>query len=147
MTAMMNGPERYTRTAVVLHWLVFIMIAGGAALAFYMTDLPLSPLKLKYYSWHKWIGVSIFIAAAVRLLWRLARRAPALPTAVPVWQQRAADAMHCLLYVLMFAIPLSGWLYSSAAGVQTVYFGIIPDRKSTRLNSSHSQQSRMPSSA
>ena len=57
MTAMMTGPEHYTRTAVVLHWLVFIMIAGGAALALYVTDLPLSPLKLKYYSWHKWIEI------------------------------------------------------------------------------------------
>jgi len=113
MTAAMTGPARYSLPAIVLHWLVFVLIAGGAALAFYMTDLPLSPLKLKYYSWHKWIGVSIFVAAVVRLLWRLSHRAPALPTAMSIWQQRAADATHGLLYLLLFAIPLSGWLYSS----------------------------------
>jgi cytochrome b561 len=126
MTAATTATARYSLPAIVLHWLIFALIAAGAALAFYMTDLPLSPLKLKYYSWHKWIGVSIFIAAVVRLLWRLCRRAPALPAAMPAWQQRAAHALHGLLYVLLFAIPLSGWLYSSAAGVPTVYFGVIP---------------------
>jgi len=126
MTTTMPEPARYTATAVFLHWLVFLLIAGGAALAFYMTDLPFSPLKLKYYSWHKWIGVSILIGTVVRLLWRLIHSAPPLPAAMPAWQQRAAHAAHVLLYLLLFLIPLSGWLYSSAAGVPTVYFGVIP---------------------
>lgn len=122
----MTDSARYTSTAVFLHWLVFLLIAAGAALAFYMTDLPFSPLKLKYYSWHKWIGVSIFITVAVRLVWRLRHPPPPLPADTPDWQRRAAHIAHGLLYVLLFLIPLSGWLYSSAAGVQTVYFGLLP---------------------
>lgn len=122
----MHDPERYTSTAVVLHWLVFVLIAAGAGLAFYMTDLPFSPLKLKYYSWHKWIGVSIFIAVVVRLAWRLRHPAPPLPAGTPAWQLRAAHGAHFMLYLLLVLIPLSGWLYSSAAGVQTVYFSLVP---------------------
>jgi len=122
----MTDSARYTPTAVILHWLIFLLIAVGAALALYMTDLPFSPLKLKYYSWHKWIGVSIFLAVVVRLVWRLRHPAPPLPADTPAWQQRAAHVAHGLLYGLLFLIPLSGWLYSSAAGVQTVYFGLIP---------------------
>lgn len=116
---------RYTLTAMALHWLVFVLIAGGFALAVYMTDLPLSPLKLKYYSWHKWLGLSVFLFALVRLAWRLSHAAPPLPAAMPAWQRNAANVSHALLYVLILVIPLSGWLYSSAAGVPTVYFGLL----------------------
>jgi cytochrome b561 len=45
---------------------------------------------------------------------------------MPAWQRTAAHALHLLLYVLMLAIPLSGWLMSSAKGFQTVWFGILP---------------------
>ncbi len=125
----MNTPAlhapRYEATAVTLHWLVFALIAGGFALALYMTGLPLSPLKLKYYSWHKWIGVTVFLFALARLAWRLRHAAPPLPAATPAWQRNAASASHVLLYVLILVIPLSGWLYSSAAGVPTVYFGLL----------------------
>ena len=80
--------------AIVRFAWAIALIAAGAALAFYMTDLPLSPLKLKYYSWHKWIGVSIFIAVVVRLAWRLRHPAPPLPTGTPAWQLRAAHGAH-----------------------------------------------------
>jgi cytochrome b561 len=123
----MNAPRiSYAAPAIVLHWLVFALICGGFALAVYMTDLPFSPLKLKYYSWHKWIGVSVFLAALVRAAWRLGHPAPPLPAGMPDWQRRAAAISHGLLYALIIVIPLSGWLYSSAAGVPTVYFGVLP---------------------
>jgi cytochrome b561 len=109
-----------------LHWLVALMILCSATLGLYMVDLQLSPAKLKLYSWHKWLGVTIFLVAVVRLGWRLTHPAPALPATVPAWQQRSAALTHALLYVLLFAIPLSGWLMSSALGVQVVYFGVLP---------------------
>ena len=125
----MNTPNsvahRYTNTAVFLHWVIFAMIACGFALAVYMTDLPFSPLKLKYYSWHKWIGVSIFLLVLVRIAWRCTHAAPPLPPAMSEWQRRAASASHVLLYLLIVVIPLSGWLYSSSAGVPTVYLGLV----------------------
>lgn len=116
----------YTKTAKVLHWLMAILLFGLLALGFYMHDLPLSPDKLKLYSWHKWAGVTAFLLVALRLTWRIAHRPPALPDSMPKLMQVAAHAGHLLLYALMIAIPLSGWLMSSAKGFQTVYFGALP---------------------
>ena len=116
----------YTKTAKVLHWLMAILLFGLLALGFYMHDLPLSPDKLKLYSWHKWAGVTAFLLVGFRLLWRFANRPPALPDSMPKLMQFAAHAGHLMLYVLMIAIPLSGWLMSSAKGFQTVYFGVLP---------------------
>ncbi|MDH5264287.1 MAG: cytochrome b [Betaproteobacteria bacterium] len=116
----------FTRTAIALHWIAAALILGNLAFGLYMVDLPLTPAKLRYYSWHKWAGVTIFLLSAARLLWRLSHPAPALPSSMPAWQRTAANASHHLLYVLFFAAPLSGWLFSSAAGFQTVYFGVVP---------------------
>ncbi len=103
-----------------------LLIFGLLALGFYMHDLPLSPEKLQYYSWHKWAGVTVFFLAWLRLAWRVGHSPPALPAAMPRLLQLAAHGAHGLLYVLMLAIPLSGWLMSSAKGFQTVWFGVLP---------------------
>jgi cytochrome b561 len=117
--------DRYTVTAIVLHWSIFVLIACGFTLAVYMVDLPLSPLKLKYFSWHKWLGITVFMLALARVAWRLTHRAPLYTAAIPQWQRSAAAVMHGALYVLILVIPVTGWLYSSAAGVPTVYLGVI----------------------
>ena len=116
----------YTRTAKSLHWVMALMFFGVIALGFYMTGLPFSPDKLKLYSWHKWAGVTIFLLALARIAWRVMHRPPALPASMPRLMQLAAHAGHHMLYLLMFAIPLSGWLMSSAKGFQTVWFGVLP---------------------
>ena len=121
-----QDPTEYGAVAIGLHWLAAAAIIGNLALGLYMVDLPLSPTKLKLYSWHKWAGVTIFLLSAARLLWRLSHPAPALPATMPAWQRRAANASHHVLYLLFFLAPLSGWLFSSAAGFQTVYFGVLP---------------------
>jgi len=121
----MSSP-RYTRTAIALHWLIAAGLLGLFSLGVYMSDLPLSPLKLKLYSWHKWAGVTMFALIALRLLWRLGHRPPALPAHMGRLEQWFAHAGHLALYLLMFAIPLSGWLMSSAKGFQTVVFGVLP---------------------
>ena len=116
----------YTRTAKSLHWLMALLLIGLLALGFYMHDLPLSPEKLKLYAWHKWAGVSAFLLVLVRLAWRIGHPPPALPASMSRPMQLAAHAGHGLLYVLMIAIPLTGWLMSSAKGFQTVWFGVLP---------------------
>jgi cytochrome b561 len=117
---------RYTPAAIAFHWIVAFLIIANLALGLYTVGLPLSPQKLRYFSFHKWIGVTVFALAAARLLWRLRHPAPALPDAMPAWEQRAAHATHGLLYFLFFAAPLTGWLFSSASGFQTVYLGLVP---------------------
>jgi cytochrome b561 len=118
--------EHYTRTAVSLHWIIALLIFTAFPLGVYMHDLPLSPDKLRLYSWHKWLGVSIFLLAMLRVFWRGTHRPPPLPATMQPWERFAAEAVHYSLYVLILAIPLSGWLMSSAKGVQTVWFGVLP---------------------
>ncbi|QWT46541.1 cytochrome b [Azospira inquinata] len=118
--------QRYTAPAIALHWLVALGMLGAFVVGVYMHDLPLSPWKLKIYSYHKWVGVTVFLLALIRILWRLTHRPPVLPLTMPLWQRVAAEGMHHLLYLLMFAIPLTGWLMSSAKGFQTVYLGLVP---------------------
>lgn len=118
--------ERYTRTAIVFHWLIALLIVGTFTMGLVMTDIPgITPTKLKYYSWHKWAGVTVLTLATLRLLWRLSHRAPAYPASMPEWQKSAANGLHGFLYVLMFAVPLSGYFYSLSAGVPVVWFGLF----------------------
>ena len=109
-----------------MHWLIALAIVTNFALGLTMADMSLSPQKLKFFSWHKWVGVTIFLLVCLRLLWRLGHAAPALPDGMPAWQKTLAHLSHVLLYVFMFVIPLSGWLYSSAAGKTVVYLGVVP---------------------
>jgi len=117
---------RYTRTAIALHWLVTLLILTALPLGLTMTEMPLSPQKLKFYAWHKWLGVTVFGLVVLRLAWRAVHPPPPLPESVPAWQRSAAHALHWALYALMLVIPLAGWLMSSAKGFQTVYLGVLP---------------------
>lgn len=121
----MNNP-RYNPTAIALHWLVALGLSASFALGLYMQDLPLSPTKLQLYSWHKWAGISILLLVIFRLLWRFTHAAPELPSSMPSLIRSIAHMTHWLLYTLMLAIPLSGWLMSSAQGFQVVWFGVLP---------------------
>jgi cytochrome b561 len=117
---------RYSNTAIVLHWLVALLIFAAFPLGVYMHDLPLSPIKLQLYSYHKWIGITVLLLAVLRVVWRVTHTPPPLPDSLPRWQKIASDATHQFLYVLLFVVPLSGWLMSSAKGFKTVLFGVLP---------------------
>lgn len=121
---------RYGLVAIALHWLLALAIVGAFGVGLYMADLPFSPARLKLYNWHKWAGVTILALSALRLLWRLMNRPPELPASVtasmPAWQQMAHHGTHHLMYLLFFAVPLTGWAYSSAAGFPIVWFGVLP---------------------
>jgi len=117
---------RYSAVAIALHWIGALLIFCGFGLGLYMTGLEFSPAKFRYYAWHKWIGITVFLVTAARLAWRVGTPPPPFPLAMPAWQVRAARGNHALLYALMMAIPVSGWLYSSATGVSVVYLGLLP---------------------
>lgn len=118
--------QRYTKTAMLLHWLIAVMIIAAFFLGLTMVAIPgFSPTKLKYFSWHKWIGVTVLALVAIRLLWRLSHKPPAALASIPPFQHKLAEGMHYLLYFLMFAAPISGYLYGSAAGVPVVYLKLV----------------------
>lgn len=118
--------ERYTPTAIALHWAIALLIFVAFPLGLYMTGLHLSPLKLRLYAYHKWIGVTVLLLTTLRLLWRAAHAPPQFVAGMPRWQSMAAHAAHDLLYLLALAVPVSGWLMSSALGVSVVWFGVLP---------------------
>ena len=121
----MTTATRYTGTAITLHWLAALLIFTTFPLGVYMHELEISPFKLRLVSYHKWIGVTIFLLTVARLAWRATHTPPPLPETIPLWQQRAAHGLHFLLYMLLLIIPLSGWLMSSAKGVPVVYLGLV----------------------
>jgi cytochrome b561 len=101
-----------------------LLLVGMVAFGLYMTDLPLGLRKVKLYAVHKSFGILILGLAVLRLLWRLRVRRPP-EVAMPAWQSRAAAATALALYALMFLIPLSGWLFNSAAGFPLRWFGLV----------------------
>ncbi|HTH60194.1 MAG TPA: cytochrome b [Paraburkholderia sp.] len=127
MNVFTRRARRYTGTAMLLHWLIAALIVWGFALGWVMTDIPgITPTKLRYFAWHKWIGVTVLALVLVRIVWRATHAAPPLPAALRGVERLAAHAGHAALYALMVAVPVSGYLYSSAAGIQVVYLGVWP---------------------
>lgn len=118
--------QRYTKTAMLLHWLTALLIIAAFFLGLVMVDIHgITPTKLKYYAWHKWLGVTVLAIACLRVLWRATHKPPPALASIPAWQHLAAEGMHYLLYFLIFAVPVSGYFYTSAAGVPVVYLQLF----------------------
>jgi cytochrome b561 len=124
---MNNSITRYSPVAIALHWLVALLVIAAFTLGVTMVEMPgVTPTKLRYFNYHKWIGVTVLALAVIRLLWRLSHPAPTLPASIPEWQRKIADLTHYALYFLIFAVPLSGFFYSLASGFPVVYLGVLP---------------------
>ncbi|MEQ8700503.1 MAG: cytochrome b [Bauldia litoralis] len=121
-----NTPDRFGFLARLFHWLIFLLLIGSFTLAWTMHDLPLSLLKLQMYSWHKWVGATVFLVVILRLGWRLTNPVPAAPAGTPGWQRLAAGLSHFLLYAILIVMPLTGWIMSSMKNLPLVYLGVIP---------------------
>ena len=117
--------SHYTRTAVGLHWMIAALVLTALFMGWTMTEMAVSPQRLKVYNWHKWVGVTVLLLAVARLVWRFTHRPPAM-VAMPAWQRLAAQAGHGLLYLLLLVMPLSGWVYSNYSGYPVVYLGKVP---------------------
>ena len=105
--------ERYTRTAVVLHWLLALLIVGNVLLALSVDFLPDGWVRAAIDT-HKSIGITALGLVLMRLLWRVSHRPPPLPQAYASWERAASHVAHGLFYALMLALPLSGWMHDSA---------------------------------
>jgi cytochrome b561 len=105
--------ERYTRTAVVFHWIIAALVLGNILLAWtfkYWLDEYSPPVA----NAHRTIGITVLGLALMRLLWRLTHRPPPFSPKIPRWQARAARTSHAALYAMIIVMPLSGWTYHSA---------------------------------
>jgi cytochrome b561 len=118
--------EAYGAAAIAMHWGTALLIVGDFAFGLYFIDLPLSPQKLRYFAWHKWAGALVLLTGAGLLFARWLRTPPSLPASMPRWERQLSRVTQVILYLLLFLAPLSGWLYSSAAGFQTVLFAVLP---------------------
>jgi cytochrome b561 len=122
----MNRPttlRRYGATAQALHWIVAGLIVAQYVLARTAAHLPLSARKLALLAEHKSVGMTVLILAVIRLAWKLKNSPPPLPTDTHPVERFLARVAHVSLYVLLFAMPLSGWLMSSAKNYSVSWFG------------------------
>jgi cytochrome b561 len=120
-----NPADRWGPVSQLLHWTIALLVVAMGALGLWMVELPNTPRKIEVYALHKSIGLTILALAALRLAWRLYAGAPATLARLPRWQVRAASLTHAALYALLFAIPLSGWLFNAAAGYPLQWFGLF----------------------
>ena len=118
-----NTENRFGLVAILLHWLIATLMIGMIILGLYMTGLPVGIEKLKFYGWHKEYGFVVLALAFIRLYWRLINKTPDLK--IPAWEALSAQLMHWTLYGFMFALPLTGWLLTSAAGFPVSFFGLF----------------------
>jgi cytochrome b561/polyisoprenoid-binding protein YceI len=124
-----NTPERWGSLSQFLHWLIVVLIALQAALGLTGILLPLGLEKLAVFARHKSIGITILGLAALRLLWRWLNPTPPLPSNLAPFERFLARLTHAALYVLLFAMPLTGWMMSSARGFPVSWFNLfqLPD--------------------
>jgi len=108
------SPYRYTKVAVVLHWLVALLMMGNVALVLVVDLIPEERIRLVIDT-HKSIGITVLGLALMRILWRIGHRPPAWPDgALTPTESRVSHIVHGLLYLLMLGLPLSGWMHDSA---------------------------------
>lgn len=132
MTPWANTELRYGKVAVALHWGMAVLLVVLAAMGLYMVRLPdvgFDREKITLILVHKALGMVALVLVALRLAWRVRSTLPRLAPGLPAWQQVAARFVHLLFYALMFALPLTGWLMSSAGGYPVSFFGWfdVPD--------------------
>ncbi len=121
----MPPSERYTWTAIALHWLIAIVVIVQFKWGWWMQDIPKQPpgARVDAFNMHKSFGLTILALMVLRLLWRWRHPAPALP-AMPDWQRRLARVNHWVLYIALFVMPLAGYLGSVFSGYPVRYFGM-----------------------
>ena len=121
----MPSSDRYTRTAIVLHWLIAALVVAEFAWGWWMQQIPKQPpgFRADAFNVHKSVGLTLLALMIVRLAWRLAHRPPPLPP-MPAWNARLAHANHALMYGALFALTIGGYLGSAWSGYPVKFFGL-----------------------
>jgi cytochrome b561 len=123
--AIRNTTHRWGAVAQLFHWVIVLLIVTQFTLATLWDDLPAGPKKLTLLARHKSIGITVLMLALLRLGWRWANATPSLPDDLKPYERKLARLTHGLLYVLLFAVPLTGWMMSSARGFPVSWFGLL----------------------
>jgi cytochrome b561 len=121
-----NDTVSWGGPAKLFHWAMALLVFAQIALGLTAAGWHLSPTKIQLFFWHKSTGMLILLLLALRLAWRLANPTPALPAGMPAWERAAARAGHALLYALMIALPLTGWIVNSASNIPFRIFYVVP---------------------
>jgi len=121
-----NASDSWGAPAKLFHWVMAALILAQIALGLMAANWRLSPTKIELFFWHKSTGMLILALVALRLLWRLANPTPLLPPGMAAWERAAARLSHLLLYALMIALPVTGWIVNSASNVPFRIFWLIP---------------------
>lgn len=115
-------PPRWGVVSQLFHWTCAALVIALGAIGLYMTELSSPVAKIRIYALHKSLGITLLALVVLRLLWRWTRPAPGPVPGMSRHLRLAADGTHGFLYVMMIAMPLSGWLYNSASGYPLQWF-------------------------
>jgi cytochrome b561 len=121
-----NTSERWGAVAILLHWLLAVLVIGLMTLGWVAVTEESRLAQYSLFKWHKSFGMLVLALVLLRLLWRLFNPTPALPMHVARWERWAARTTHWLLYGVMIAMPLSGWIMNAAADFPFKIFGVVP---------------------
>jgi len=127
--ALRNTTRRWGAIAQTFHWVIVVLLIIQVTLAEIADDLPTGMEKLRTLARHKSVGITILALVILRLAWRSVNAHPALPGNLRPYERTLARLSHLALYVLLFALPLTGWTMSSARGFPVSWFGFftLPD--------------------
>lgn len=116
--------RRWGGVTKLLHWTIALLVIVLLGVGLWMIDLPISLDKVRVYALHKSTGVTVLALMLIRIAWRASEKSrPQMPLGMPAWERGAAVASHVLLYVALLVMPLSGWLFNSAANFPLQWFG------------------------
>ncbi|WP_052071678.1 cytochrome b [Sphingopyxis sp. MWB1] len=115
---------RYTKVAIWLHWIIGLAVLTNIGIAMLTEGLP-RETRGALMDIHKPLGITVLALTILLILWRIGHRAPPPPAAMPGWQRPISKMVHFLFYVLLILLPLSGWIWFSAAGYPIDFFGLF----------------------
>lgn len=131
-----EGVMRYNNVAIALHWLIAVLLFAEIYVGWTFSGMERGPERAEWFEWHRTLGFAILILSLARLAWRFMNPPPPFPPETPRWERTLARINHALFYVVLIALPMTGWVYvstgSTAAntGITTIVGGtpwpIIP---------------------
>lgn len=124
-----NSEVQYGVVTKSLHWIMALLVICLLGVGLYMGTMSLSAAKIQVYNLHKSLGICVLFLIIGRICWHIISRTPHFVETLKPWEKKAATLVHFSLYILLIAMPLSGWIFSSAAGRPVQFFGIftLPD--------------------